>query len=276
MSIIVGFILMSLWTGSPEALAFGGKPKLEEPPIPIVRRDSLLHSHNDYEQPHPLEDALSARLDSVEADILLIGGQLLVTHGGLDSTKGTLQELYLDPLQRIVDRDGSVHRNGRMFYLWIDLKSGSKDLITRLHEVLMLYPMLTRFSDSGTESGPVTVILTGDEGNKKRYVDSYSTRYATRDSNDLGGRDPAASSRWLWYALDYRQFFSWTGWGQMPEDQRNLLGFLVREVRATGRKLRIFNSPDYETWWNVAMDADVDMVGTDRVQALRNFVDQSR
>ena len=38
------------------------------------------HAHNDYEHPRPLFDALDHRFGSVEADIYLVGDQLLVAH----------------------------------------------------------------------------------------------------------------------------------------------------------------------------------------------------
>lgn len=38
------------------------------------------HAHNDYEHPRPLLDALDHRFGSVEADVFLVGDQLLVGH----------------------------------------------------------------------------------------------------------------------------------------------------------------------------------------------------
>ena len=38
------------------------------------------HAHNDYEHPRPLLDALDHRFGSVEADIFLVGDQLLIGH----------------------------------------------------------------------------------------------------------------------------------------------------------------------------------------------------
>src|SRR5689334_20191104 len=61
------------------------------------------HAHNDYEHPRPLFDALDHRFGSVEADIFLVGDQLLIGHtvDDLDPSR-TLESLYLDPLARIV------------------------------------------------------------------------------------------------------------------------------------------------------------------------------
>jgi len=62
-------------------------------PAPLTRA----HAHNDYLHQRPLLDALSHGFSSVEADIHIIKGQLLVAH---DEEKAwptnTLQALYLD------------------------------------------------------------------------------------------------------------------------------------------------------------------------------------
>ena len=38
------------------------------------------HAHNDYEHTHPLADALEQGFCSIEADIHLVNGKLLVAH----------------------------------------------------------------------------------------------------------------------------------------------------------------------------------------------------
>ncbi|MCZ9341415.1 hypothetical protein NGM37_27000, partial [Streptomyces sp. TRM76130] len=42
------------------------------------------HAHNDYEHPRPLLDALDHRFGSVEADVYLVDGQLLIAHDAVD------------------------------------------------------------------------------------------------------------------------------------------------------------------------------------------------
>src|SRR3712207_1609989 len=69
-------------------------------------------AHNHYEHPRPLLDALDHRFGSVEADIFLVGDQLLVAHDAteLDPAR-TLESLYLDPLAaRVTAQHGSVYR----------------------------------------------------------------------------------------------------------------------------------------------------------------------
>ncbi|MEX2112733.1 MAG: hypothetical protein WD845_06075 [Pirellulales bacterium] len=83
------------------------------------------HAHNDYEHERPLLDALDHGFSSVEADIYLVDGALLVAHNRSDvKPERTLQKLYLDPLrQRVKSNGGSVHPGGKPFYLLIDIKS---------------------------------------------------------------------------------------------------------------------------------------------------------
>src|SRR6266550_2676687 len=67
-----------------------------KPPTPLAHA----HAHNDYEHARPLMDALDRGFCSVEADVWLVNGQLLVAHDLKDARPDrTLQALYLDPLR---------------------------------------------------------------------------------------------------------------------------------------------------------------------------------
>ena len=79
------------------------------------------HAHNDYHHKRPLLDALAQGFCSVEADIFLVDGALLVAHerASLDKRK-TLKALYLDPLlERTRKNSGRVHKGGPVFTLLI-------------------------------------------------------------------------------------------------------------------------------------------------------------
>src|SRR5437773_8402832 len=82
-------------------------------PTPLIHA----HAHNDYLHARPLLDALDHGFCSVEADIYLVEGQLLVAHDR-DKVKPdrTLQSLYLDPLrERVRKNGGRVYPNGPEF-----------------------------------------------------------------------------------------------------------------------------------------------------------------
>src|SRR5689334_1902013 len=88
------------------------------------------HAHNDYKHMHPLFDALGAGFCSVEADIWLVGDQLLVAHELAETQPDrTLQKLYLDPLCKFVSHDS------RPITLLIEIKSNPQPTYAKLREV---------------------------------------------------------------------------------------------------------------------------------------------
>src|SRR5882762_8781684 len=95
---------------------------------------SHAHAHNDYEHDRPLFDALRYGFTSVEADVFLIDGKLLVSHTRPIFKARTLEQLYLSPLDSIIRANhGKVYQgyNGT-FYLMIDIKSDGQATYTVL------------------------------------------------------------------------------------------------------------------------------------------------
>src|SRR4051794_34430538 len=130
-------------------------------PKPLTRA----HAHNDYEHPHPLIDALDQGFCSVEADVHLIAGHLLVGHDPRDlSPRKTLQSLYLDPLKkRIAENGGRVYKDGPTVTLMIDVKSDAASTYAAIKEALKPYEgLLTVFRGDKIEPGAITVIISGN------------------------------------------------------------------------------------------------------------------
>ncbi len=226
----------------------------------------LLHSHNDYERARPLDDALAAGMDSIEADLWLGSrGTILVSHTGW-FVRGTLEDLYLRPLL--------ARSRPRPLYLWLDLKQDDPDLIIALEKLLTQYEtLLTRFrplNEGGTieRQGAVTAILTGSAVNGRRYLEKGTLRLASRDLADISADDPRGVPAWEWNTLRWSSAFRWTGLGKMPEEERQKLRTLVDTVHSRGRKLRIYAAPETEAYWREAARAGVDMIGTDSVTRL--------
>src|SRR5436853_7424002 len=112
------------------------------------------HAHNDYEHARPLLDALDHGFCSVEADIWLVGGDLLVGHDRKDLKPGrTLEALYLEPLrERVKANGGRVYRGGPAFCLLIDVKTEAEATYVALDKVLARYAdILTATRDGKVE-----------------------------------------------------------------------------------------------------------------------------
>lgn len=240
-------------------------------PSPAAGQHVHGHAHNDYEHTHPLQDALDNRLYSVEADVWYDGGRFKVGHNFWDN-KGTLKELYLDPLQALVTAKGSIHGDGVPFTLWIDFKDANDKLPADLEALLAQYPMLSRFTPTFDEQRPVTVALTGDARMKAAVVD-LPERHALRDSNNFSVSDPPADSKWRYYALSWGSYLDWNGQGDLPADQRQRLGCIMENARANGRKVRLYSTPDRAEAWKAQLELGVDFINTDHLPELNAFLD---
>ena len=80
------------------------------------------HAHNDYEHRRPLLDAVAAGFRSVEADVHLRDGRLLVGHNTVNRRSPLLKNLYLRPLDSLMN-SGSPCNLKPPFFLMIDLKT---------------------------------------------------------------------------------------------------------------------------------------------------------
>src|SRR5438046_7614806 len=66
------------------ALCIGCASRPTPDPMPLLD----VHSHNDYSHPRPLKEALECGVCSIEADVVLVDGELLVAHKREEVTPG--------------------------------------------------------------------------------------------------------------------------------------------------------------------------------------------
>lgn len=145
------------------------------------------HSHNDYWRVKPLHTALEIGCSSVEADVWIDQGDLLVGHTrqGL-SKERTLQKTYINPILDILDRHNKgivasfapdAPKHGifpsdpdRPLILLIDIKTGDDatwDLLNEQLEPFRIKGYLTNFNGSDLVERQVTVVLSGDASFKR-------------------------------------------------------------------------------------------------------------
>ncbi|MET9574562.1 MULTISPECIES: phosphatidylinositol-specific phospholipase C/glycerophosphodiester phosphodiesterase family protein [Streptomyces] len=242
------------------------------------------HAHNDYEHPRPLLDALDHRFGSVEADIHLVDGQLLVAHDpeDLDPTR-TLESLYLDPLAaRVRAHHGSVYRGYRgSLHLLIDIKTEGSSTYLELDRHLRRYRHLfTTYARGRVHRGPVTAVISGDRA-ARAPMEAQTVRRAFYDGRltDLGSPAPASfipliSDNW---ALN----FTWQGVGPFPDAERQKLRGIVKAAHHRGQKVRFWATPDLagparDALWTELLAARVDYLNTDDLAGLEAFLDAHR
>ncbi|MFF8731528.1 phosphatidylinositol-specific phospholipase C/glycerophosphodiester phosphodiesterase family protein [Streptomyces sp. NPDC015171] len=239
------------------------------------------HAHNDYAHPRPLSDALDHRFGSVEADIFLVGDQLLIGHelSDLDPSR-TLESLYLAPLAaRTEANHGSVYRGRRRpLQLLVDIKTEGSSTYLALDRALRRHPHLfTRYAHGRVHPGPVTVVVSGDRA-ARTPMEAQTERRAFYDGrlSDLGSAAPASLISLI--SDNWTQNFTWTGTGDFPAAERQKLRSITGAAHARGQRVRFWATPDTagpdrDALWSELLAAGVDYLNTDDLAGLEAFLD---
>lgn len=264
-------------------LVAGAVPATAVPVHDRVRPLAQAHAHNDYEHTRPLYDALGEGFTSVEADIYLVDGELLVAHDpeDLDPAR-TLRALYLEPLrQRVIANHGGVYLGHRGFQLLIDIKTEGESTYAALDALLRAprYAFLwTTYRYGHVRARAVTAVVSGNRPRdtmaaQRTRVAFYDGRIA--DDTDLGpGSDarltPLASDNWT-------SLFTWTGSGPMPAAEQERLRDIVRSAHRAGQRVRFWATPDVpgaerDAIWRALVAAGVDHINTDDLTGLADFL----
>ncbi|MGC9497219.1 phosphatidylinositol-specific phospholipase C/glycerophosphodiester phosphodiesterase family protein [Streptomyces sp. WG7] len=258
------------------ALASEGRPG----PRPLWRA----HAHNDYEHPRPLLDALDHRFGSVEADIYLVGDQLLVAHDpeDLDPSR-TLESLYLDPLAaRVRAHHGRVYRRDRRaLQLLIDIKTEGSSTYLELDRHLRRYKHLfTTYAHGRVFPGAVTAVISGDRA-ARAPMEAQRIRRAFYDGRlaDLGSSAPASFVPLI--SDNWTLNFTWRGVGAFPAAERRKLRDIVGAAHSRGQRVRFWATPDVagparDALWTELLAAGVDHLNTDDLGGLEAFLDAHR
>lgn len=253
------------------ALLIGCAAHVRPDPAPLVYG----HAHNDYAHDRPRAEALECGFCSIEADICLVNGKLLVAHDPKKtSPHRTLESLYLEPLRkRIAEHGGRVYRGGPTVTLMIDFKTPAAATYPVLRKLLLKYAdLLTRYQDDKKYDGALKIILTGSRP-RPEMLAAENPRYVAIDGvlADLD-RDyphdlmPQMNVQWT-------KVFQWKGDGPLPAEDRSRLRDLVARAHAKGRQIRFWDAPDQPNAWRELLDAGVDWINTDNLRGLRVFFD---
>ena len=231
------------------------------------------HAHNDYLHERPLLDALDNGFCSVEADIFLVEGELLVAHFLIMTRKDrTLKSLYLDPLrERVKENGGSVYGDGTPLTLLIDIKRDGADTYKVLAKQLAEFPdLFGEVIDGKRKLGPVRPIISGDravetikaDANRLVGIDGRLGDFGKNKSTDLM---PLISDNW-------RNHFKWRGEGEFPEPEKEKLKQIVARAHQEKRMLRFWASPDTKAAWQELDRSGVDLINTDNLSGLNHFL----
>jgi hypothetical protein len=254
-------------------VAAGASAQADRRVVPLPQA----HAHNDYEHRRPLLDALEHGFCSVEADVFLVDGRLLIGHERKDlRPERTLERLYLDPLrERVKANGGRVYAGGPPFYLLVDVKTEAGATYAALDAVLVRYgDVLSSTRDGKFEPKAVTVVVSGNCA--REAIASQKVRYASIDGRppDLDSDLPTHLLPWI--SSRWGLHFRWQGEGAMPDAERTQLREFVAKAHRRGRLVRFWATPEKPAVWKELASAGVDLINTDRLAELQQFLLDSR
>ena len=234
------------------------------------------HAHNDYAHTRPLYEALEAHFGSIEADVFLVDGKLLVAHERKAvSPEKTLEALYLEPLRvRIKANGGSVYGDGVGVTLLIDVKTEASSTYASLQRVLAGYAeMLTAYENGAVKPGAITVIISGNRA--RAAMEQASLRYAAMDGRLSDLEAPLSAPNLIPLVSDtWSKLSAWRGEGPLPEADREKIKTRVQQAHAQGRRLRLWAAPDTPAAWEILDACGVDLINTDRLAELAAYFEK--
>ena len=228
-------------------------------------REMRIHSHNDYAQKRPFWGAYEAGADSIEADVFLVDGELLVAHSRKGLKKeNTLRRLYLEPLREVFRKNGGRARaNGRPLQLVIDLKSGKPALDALL--TLIEKEGFRECFDIRKNPSAVRLSVGGGISEIKDFFEYPDfVFFSVPSSRNL---DDGQYKRVSWISDYARVYTKWRS-GEMAECDKKKIRAAAERAHAKGVTYRLWGFPDHpEAWW-LSRELGLDYINTDRPAAV--------
>lgn len=221
-----------------------------------------IHAHNDYQKPEPLTNALRNKVFSVEADIYLSDGKLLVAHDKNElAVAKTLDSFYLQPVIKLFHQHkGTISAdNNYTTSLMIDIKENSEAVIAEL--IKLLAPHRSVF-DRTVNAKAVQVVLSGGRGAVSKWSSYPSYIFFDGRPNEM--YDSATLQRVAFISDSYFNYVS-------PQDSTSRIEQVVKKVHSMGKLLRLWAIPDNPVSWLRLQQLGVDIINTDKVAECRNY-----
>ncbi|MBC7886891.1 MAG: beta-propeller fold lactonase family protein [Ferruginibacter sp.] len=224
------------------------------------------HSHNDYRQQNPFLQAYNEQFGSIEADVHLTGGLLLVGHDSVEiKERRTLEDLYLFPLSKFIENNkGRVYPDSSLkLQLLIDLKTEAVTTLDALVALLKKFP-------SVIYNPAIRIIITGNLPDETLF-NAYPA-YIWFDGNPDRDYSKSALPRIALLSGNFGKYSHWKGVGPLPVSDSSILTAIVNKAHSLNKPLRFWANPDFDEAWKTLVSLKVDYINTDQIAALSDFL----
>lgn len=231
----------------------------------------LIHSHNDYARRAPFWQAYSQQAYSIEADLFLHDGQLLVGHEVEDLAPDmSFERLYVEPLRTLFARHGgrAYKDSDRRLQLMVELKSETEPTLRAVAELLGRTPEVF---DPATNPEAVRVVVTGRVPAPADFA-KYP-RWISFDGVWDGAYTPEQLERVALVSADFRDFSQWNGKGSIIPAELREVERVIDRAHDWGKPIRFWNAPEGTTVYYTFYDLGIDYINTDRPEQAAAFFD---
>jgi alkaline phosphatase len=210
--------------------------------------------------------AWQQQFGSIEADIWLVGGSVLIGHNREELRAGrTLEEYYLKPLLACIEKNhGYPYADtSRRLQMLIDVKADSVATLAALIALLDKYPVLERCSR-------LKWVISGNRPDPAQYA-SYPP-FITFDGILHARYTPGELARIGMMSDDLRYYTRWDSRTGLPPTGLDSLKEAIIRSHALHLPVRLWDAPDFPVAWHQLMQLQVDYLNTDHIADLAAYL----
>lgn len=229
----------------------------------------LIHSHNDYAQRVPFYQAYAQQVSSIEADVFLHDGQLLVGHDVEDLRADmTFEALYVEPIVTLFARNGgrAFRDSDQTLQLMVELKSETDPTLRAVAALLGRWPEVF---DPEVNPAAVRVAVTGRVPAPEAF-DRYP-RFLGFDGAWDADYTPEQLERIALISTNFRDFSQWNGKGAIIPAEKERLEQVIDRAHEQGKPVRFWNAPEGTTVYYTFYDMGIDYINTDKPEVCAAF-----
>jgi alkaline phosphatase len=220
------------------------------------------HSHNDYEQSTPFWLAWQEGFGSIEADIWLVNGKVIIGHDTQEIKAGrTLEDYYIKPLSACIKKNGGhpYADTARHLQILIDVKEDSVAALAALIALLDKYPVL--------ETTPsLKWVISGNRPDPDRYPGYPS--FIAFDGILHDHYTPEELAHIALMSDDLHYYTRWDHTDGIPDSARHTLEQAIKSAHDLHLPVRFWDAPDFPAAWLQLVGLKVDYINTDHIDDL--------
>ncbi|MES2827223.1 MAG: hypothetical protein V4687_03680 [Bacteroidota bacterium] len=228
------------------------------------------HSHNDYNQKRPFYTAYNSGMGSVEADVFIKNGKILVAHNEEDTNPARdLETLYLKPIAKAFrQHKGHIFADTSLkMQLLIDIKLNHKEVLA--HMIILLKPYLNYF-DQQKNPNAVKIIISGDVPAPANFKDYPS--YIYFDGRTTNSYTAGQLQRLGMVSENIASFTKLNSIGLPALVDHERLKSVVDLAHSWNKPFRFWGTADRPDSWKLLQDIGADWIGTDHPEELSTYL----